>query len=46
LLGGLVHVRTELQHRWAMLVERLTKLGQQFKYGQPPDDPECPADYG
>jgi hypothetical protein len=36
-----VQVRTELQHRWAMLVEHLARdWGQQVKYGQLPDLPE------
>ena len=34
-----VQVRTELQHRWAMLVERFADAWvQQIKYGGPPDD--------
>jgi hypothetical protein len=36
-----VQVRTELQHRWAMLVEHLARdWGQQVKYGEAPDLPE------
>jgi len=37
-----IQVRTELQHRWAMLVERFADAwGQQIKYGQQPLDPEA-----
>jgi hypothetical protein len=36
-----IQVRTELQHRWAMLVEGLADAwGQQIKYGGSPDQPE------
>jgi len=35
-----IQVRTDLQHRWAMLVERFADAwGQQIKYGEPPNDP-------
>lgn len=36
-----IQIRTELQHRWAMLVEHLARdWGQQVKYGEAPDLPE------
>lgn len=36
-----IQVRTDLQHRWAMLVEGLADAwGQQVKYGGLPDEPE------
>lgn len=39
-----IQVRTEPQHRWAMLVERFADAwGQQVKYGRPPDAPAEPA---
>ena len=42
-----VQIRTELQHRWAMLVERLADAwGQQIKYGGVPDDPAAAGSRG
>jgi hypothetical protein len=42
-----IQVRTDLQHRWAALVERLAAAwGQQIKYGDPPDDSDRLTDGG
>lgn len=40
-----IQVRTELQHRWALLVERFASAwGQQIKYGGVPNDPDAVVD--